>query len=355
MNKPIMKDERFDSFSADMNGNALPRNVRLPVRTKLEHYRYLWSKYDIGNILLIIVLAGLLGIIETIEPHHRYIMNISDPSINYPLVNETVPSWMLIPLVGIIPIGCILAIHFYQRYNGMVSAKRELYYVLFGYFYSLVLTLLMTSFIKHVAGRPRPNFVQLSGYQPDGTFTGTPHNISNAYQSFPSGHTSSAFAGLGYLSLYFIRLSFPSSNFHSRELGQDYHVNQGWKTVICLLPIGLATFIGLTRIVDYFHGFDDVSIGALLGLLICSLTFQLHVGWWWKSLHQDRTNRSLNGRTYSVATAPIDSDAELSATPVPYETLPSPHAGPVKSNKANIPGIGLDTNPRRPSAVEEHV
>jgi membrane-associated phospholipid phosphatase len=49
------------------------------------------------------------------------------------------------------------------------------------------------------------------------------------------------------------------------------------QTVVCLLPIWLATWIGLTRIVDYWHNFDDVSIGALLGFSIASLTFQLHV------------------------------------------------------------------------------
>jgi len=49
------------------------------------------------------------------------------------------------------------------------------------------------------------------------------------------------------------------------------------QTVVCLLPIWLATWIGLTRIVDFWHNFDDVSIGALLGFSIASLTFQLHV------------------------------------------------------------------------------
>lgn len=33
------------------------------------------------------------------------------------------------------------------------------------------------------------------------------------------------------------------------------------------------------------HNFDDVSFGALLGLAIATLTFQLHANWWWVALH----------------------------------------------------------------------
>jgi diacylglycerol diphosphate phosphatase/phosphatidate phosphatase len=163
---------------------------------------------------------------------------------------------MLGVLVIIVPVVVIVAIYYFQRWSG--HAKRELYYVLFGFSYSMVLTILLTDFIKRVSGRPRPNFIQLSGYQPDGTFTASHAHVQDAFQSFPSGHTSSAFSGLGYLSLYLFRLFFTSS-FKSRELALVYHVNQGWKTVICLLPMILATWIGLTRIVDLWHGYGAVT------------------------------------------------------------------------------------------------
>jgi len=107
-------------------------------------------------------------------------------------------------------------------------AKRELYYVLFGFVYSMLLTIISTEFIKRISGRPRPNMVEMSGYQPDGTFTGRAADVSQAFQSFPSGHASTAFSGLGYLALYLFRLSFPK-NFRSREAAQKLHVNMGYR------------------------------------------------------------------------------------------------------------------------------
>lgn len=133
----------------------------------------------------------------------------------------------------------------------LAQAKRELYYVLFGLIYSLLLTLLFTEFMKRITGRPRPNFIAMSGYQADGSFTGTKAQISQAFQSYPSGHTSTSFAGLGYLGLYLFRLCFPEHGQSNREVAAKWHTNQGYKTVCCLLPFFLATWIGLTRIVDY--------------------------------------------------------------------------------------------------------
>jgi hypothetical protein len=121
--------------------------------------------------------------------------------------------------------------------------------------YGIVLTLLLTEFIKRITGRPRPNFIELAGYDKATGEYGSSHaHVQDAFQAFPSGHASTSFAGLGYLSIYFFRLFFPTQ-FESRELAVVYHRNQGWKTVVSLLPIVLAAWIGLTRIVDYYHEF----------------------------------------------------------------------------------------------------
>lgn len=81
-----------------------------------------------------------------------------------------------------------------------------------GFLVTLALTVCLTDIIKDAVGRPRPDL--LSRCRPR---KGTPdhslvtftvctqtnqHLIDEGWRSFPSGHSSFAFGGLGYLALY---------------------------------------------------------------------------------------------------------------------------------------------------------
>ena len=300
------------------NGNGSNSKAAAVHSSSQPRWKQLWTRYDLGNFALLVSLIVIASACEKIAPHHRFIINSLDPTINYPLVSQTVPMYLLVLLAGVLPVCALLAVYISQR--KAAHAKRELYCALFGWAYAMVLTAIITGFIKRVSGRPRPNFVQYSGYQPDGTFTGSSHDVSDAFQSFPSGHTSTAFCGLGYLSLYLFSLAFTGS-FKTREMAQSYHVNQGWKTVLCLLPIGLAIWIGLTRIVDYFHNFDDVSIGAFLGMAVCYLTFQLHCAWHFRTLD----------RAASVAPISQEDDSEDSTNAAKLKSSMRCDIGPISS------------------------
>lgn len=301
-------------MSLSANG---PRSVdSVPLGGRLRHT---WTTYDVANWSLIVALTLVLVGIQHVAPHHRDIVSPSDPSINYPLVQEQVPLWLLLVLVVVLPVVAIIIIYLARRTTP--HAKKELYHVSFAFAFSLLMTMLLTEFIKRIVGRPRPNFIALSGYQPDGTFTGTPAHVSNAFQSFPSGHTSTSFAGLGFLSLYLFRLCF-IGRFPSRDAAQAYHSNQGPKTLLCLAPLLLATWIGLTRIVDYWHNYDDVAIGGVIGLTIAVLTFELHLNWWWNS----------------ARIAPDDS------TPIAAVSSPRRNSGPSSSLQYALP---MATNGRK--------
>lgn len=80
-----------------------------------------------------------------------------------------------------------------------------------GLFVALMLTSLLTDIVKNAAGRPRPDLI--SRCKPA---RGTPNNalvawsvcteanqhiLQEGWRSFPSGHSSFSFAGLGYLYL----------------------------------------------------------------------------------------------------------------------------------------------------------
>jgi len=76
------------------------------------------------------------------------------------------------------------------------------------------------------------------------------------FRSFPSGHSSSSFAGLFYLSLY---------------LAAKLHIldqrGEVWRTVIVIVPIMAASCIAMSRIMDARHHPFDVLFGSALGIL----------------------------------------------------------------------------------------
>lgn len=68
-----------------------------------------WSAYDLGNVSLVCALGALIGTMYIVNPvHHRFIINAQDPAINYPLMAQTVPVWLLGVLVFILPVCAIL-------------------------------------------------------------------------------------------------------------------------------------------------------------------------------------------------------------------------------------------------------
>ena len=81
-----------------------------------------------------------------------------------------------------------------------------------GLFISLILTSFLTDVVKNSVGRPRPDLLarcKAKGGSPAHSLvtfdvcTETDHHVlHDGWRSFPSGHSSFAFSGLGYLALY---------------------------------------------------------------------------------------------------------------------------------------------------------
>lgn len=76
--------------------------------------------------------------------------------------------------------------------------------------------------------------------------------------SFPSGHTSSAFAISTYLGIYI----------HKRI---TWRGSKLFKHILQMIFIGAAAFVGFTRISDYVHHWSDVLASTIIGTLIGSL------------------------------------------------------------------------------------
>lgn len=158
-----------------------------------------------------------------------------------------------------------------------------------GLFISLVLASFFTDVIKNAVGRPRPDLIARCKPR-----KGTPkhelvtidvcteenhHKLHDGWRSFPSGHSSFAFGGLGYLALYgwmrfttehlLTTCSFLAGQMHIFRPRTDLA-----RVLLALSPLIGAALIAISRCEDYRHDVYDVTVGSILGLLIAYFSYK---------------------------------------------------------------------------------
>ena len=84
---------------------------------------------------------------------------------------------------------------------------------------------------------------------------------------FPSGHTSLAFASLSFVSFY-----WAAKLLHAPRLR---HSGSLWRATLVAAPCVVALMVGLSRIADYWHHWEDVAAGSLLGTATAYTMYRL--------------------------------------------------------------------------------
>ena len=153
------------------------------------------------------------------------------------------------------------------------------------------------------------------------------------FRSFPSGHSSSSFAGLFYLSLY---------------LAGKLHVldqrGEVWRTILVLIPSLTASCIAISRIMDARHHPFDVLFGSAMGILVA-----------WASYRQyfpPLADSWLKGRAYPIRTWGKEMHAQNEPVDIAMEPLRQ-HANlpvaeePPQSARGNVLGDQLSRSQRQ--------
>jgi diacylglycerol diphosphate phosphatase/phosphatidate phosphatase len=203
------------------------------------------------------VMVTLLTIISDgmITPYMRNVSEYVDgPSITHPLLPQTVSLFQLYVYSIVRPAVTITVLCAIFRKWDLLRIS------LLGFCEATAISVFITTAAKKMAGSLRPNFYALCGW--NGTAcTGPQIEVMSAYQSFPSGHASGAGAGLTYLALFLCHLAAAhpiQTRFHDACL-QLMRLG-------ALLPVLFAVWIAITRTIDYFHRFEDITAGLALGV-----------------------------------------------------------------------------------------
>lgn len=143
-----------------------------------------------------------------------------------------------------------------------------------GLVLSQALAFIITQSLKTACGKPRPDVIDrckpntTHDPNPFGLSTysiceGDPKLIKDGFRSWPSGHSSSSFAGLFYLSLWI------SGKLHIMD-------NRGevWKAIVVMVPTLAATLVAVSRIMDARHHPFDVITGSMLGVLCAYISYR---------------------------------------------------------------------------------
>ncbi|XP_042504116.1 lipid phosphate phosphatase 2-like isoform X2 [Macadamia integrifolia] len=253
----------FKNFNFSNLSQERMREAQLGAHTVRSH-GFIVVKTHKHDWLILLLLVVIEIILLIIHPFYRFVGKDMMTDLKYPLKDNTVPIWAVPMYALLLPIAIFLAVYFRRK------DVYDLHHGILGLLFSTLITAVLTDAIKDGVGRPRPDFFWRCF--PDGKDSydhlgnvichGKASVIREGHKSFPSGHTSWSFAGLGFLSLYL--------SGKIRAFNRKGHVA---KLCIVFLPLLVASLVGVSRVDDYWHHWQDVFAGGLLGFVVATFCY----------------------------------------------------------------------------------
>ncbi|KAH9930322.1 phosphatidic acid phosphatase type 2/haloperoxidase [Fomitopsis serialis] len=133
-----------------------------------------------------------------------------------------------------------------------------------------------TEVLKNRVGRLRPDFLSRCKWDKElKACAGDLETILDGRRSFPSGHSSTAFSGMMFLSLWLAGIT-GAWCITRPAAARSFLASRLARLSLSCLPLAFATWVAVSRVEDYRHHKEDVIVGGLLGTacaVICYLTY----------------------------------------------------------------------------------
>jgi len=237
---------------------------------------------------IIFILLGAFLALDVIEPYHQQ-FSLRNYTLQYKFaVKERVSNALVVAISCGAPLAIIcfwtlvvdgiFSHKVYEKKRKHTFRERlwELNCGLLGLGLAISMQYVVVGSLKNAIGKPRPDLIDRCQPLP-GSADPLPFGLSNhtictqtdnailkdGFRSFPSGHSSTSFGGLFYLSLYL------SAKLHIMDSRGEV-----WKMFVVLTPSLAAALIAGTRIMDARHHPFDVLSGCLIGILMAWLAYR---------------------------------------------------------------------------------
>ncbi|OBT86486.1 hypothetical protein VE02_04939 [Pseudogymnoascus sp. 03VT05] len=228
-----------------------------------------WQKtYAPDYVGLAVLIAAYIVLEFNTTPFHR-LFELGNIDLAYPHAeHERVPVSMMFLYGGGVPL-IVMALWLAISRAGFHKS----HVTILSFFIGMLLTAVITDLIKNAVGRPRPDLISRCKAK-----AGTPlhtlvswevctetdhHRLHDGWRSFPSGHSSFSFSGLGFLTL------FLSGQMHVFRREGDLA-----RGLLALAPLVLAGWVAISRCEDYRHDVYDVTIGSALGMIVAHWSYR---------------------------------------------------------------------------------
>ena len=259
--EPLLQGEDYKPLAMDEPQGAAAGTV---VYGRAPFWRVLWAYFFDWVAVVVIGLAALLVSAQTATTDRFFLKN--DTTFMYPYEDDTVSSALCAGLSIGVPLAVAVLVQIVMvcvDVNWWWFLDMH-HFILGGLEAGAIMSLVMVCG-KHYVGRLRPS-----------AFSRETAGNNDFEHSYPSGHTSTAFTGFTFLALYLSGKFGLFSNrgvLYGRNTSDPFQTSFAMSAIMVLVPLGVAVFIGFSRIVDYAHDPSDVNAGVLVGFVCASIGY----------------------------------------------------------------------------------